>query len=70
VHDDLREALQAFVERLVAEHDAGFRGRAALVHVQVRTADGRRGELDDDVARMLAIRGSGTSSTATLNGPV
>src|SRR5699024_6006907 len=34
---------------LVTERDAGFGVRAAFVHVQVRTADRRRGDADDHV---------------------
>jgi len=43
-------------EVLVAEHDARLGGRAALVHVQVRTADGAGGDADDDVVGMLDPR--------------
>src|SRR5699024_1599434 len=34
---------------LVAERDAGFGVRATFVHVQVRTADRRRGDADDHI---------------------
>jgi hypothetical protein len=43
-------------EVFVPEDDPGLRGRAALIHVQVGAADGRRRNADDDVVRMFDPR--------------
>ncbi len=53
---DGRADLHDLAHVLVPQGAAGLERGAALVHVQVRTADVGRGDLDDDVAGMLDLR--------------